>query len=210
LKVLTFCAYYQPEIAASMYITTNLFEDMAEQGIDVEVFAPTPTRGVDKATIDRYKKIRYEEACNGHLIVRRFALMQEGKGLVGRALRYILLNLAFSMKGLRTRADIMFIDSTPPIQGLMAAFLKKYKKIPVVYNLQDVFPDSLVHTGLCSERSVLFKIGRWIEDITYNHADKVIAISEDFRQNILAKGVPEDKVAVVYNWVDENKVINIP
>ncbi len=209
MKVLTFCSYFEPEIAASMYLTVNLFEDMANEGIEVELFAPTPTRGVDKETIQRYKKIKYEERCGGKLRIHRFAMMQEGKKTLGRAIRYILLNLAFVWKGLFTKADVMFIDSTPPTQGFMAAFLKKCKRIPMVYNLQDIFPDSLVHTGISTEDSLAFKIGRWMENITYRNADKIIVISEDFKKNIMAKGVPEEKIEVVYNWVDEQAVYHV-
>lgn len=210
MKVLTFCSYFEPEIAASMYLTTNLFEDAANSGCEVELFAPTPTRGVDEETIRRYKKIRYEERCGGKLRIHRFAMMQEGKKTIGRAVRYVLLNLAFVWKGLRTKADVMFIDSTPPTQGFMAAFLKKCKRIPIVYNLQDIFPDSLVHTGLSTENSLAFKIGRWMENVTYRNADKIIVISEDFKANIMAKGVPEEKIEVVYNWVDEQAVHRVP
>lgn len=209
MKVLTFCSYFEPEIAASMYLTTNIFEDAANSGIEVELFAPTPTRGVDKDIIDKYKKIKEETWCNGKLHIHRFYMMQEGKNTIGRAIRYVLLNLVFVWKGLWTKADLMFIDSTPPTQGFMAAILKKIKRIPIVYNLQDVFPDSLVNTGICSEKSIFFKIGRWMENITYKNADKIIAISEDFKNNIMAKGVPEEKIEVVYNWVDESAVYHV-
>ena len=129
MKVLTFCAYFEPEIAASMYLTTNIFEDAANAGIEVDLFAPTPTRGVDKETIQKFKKIKYEERCGGKLKIHRFAMMQEGNGTIGRALRYILLNLAFVWKGLWTKSDVMFIDSTPPTQGFMAAFLRHHRTI---------------------------------------------------------------------------------
>ena len=173
------------------------------------MFAPTPTRGVDLETIQKYKKIKYEERCDGKLYIHRFSMMQEGKNTVGRALRYILLNLVFVWKGLWTKADVMFIDSTPPTQGFMAALLKKVKRIPIVYNLQDIFPDSLVHTGISTKDSLAFRIGRWMEDITYRNADKIIVISEDFKANIMAKGVPEEKIEVIYNWVDEQAVYHI-
>lgn len=210
MKILTFCAYYTPEIAASMYLTTNMFEDWAALGADIEVFVPTPTRGVDAAVVEKYKKIKKEVFCDGRLVVHRFPLMQEGKGTVGRALRYGLLNLMFFYYGLRTKADVMFIDSTPPTQGVVAALLKKIKKIPMVYNLQDIFPDSLIHTGICKKDSVFVKIGSWMEQVTYRNSDKIIVISEDFKKNIMEKGVPQEKISVVYNWVDENAVQYCP
>ena len=76
--------------------------------------------------------------------------------------------------------------------------------------LQDIFPDSLVGTGLAKKGGILWKIGRAIENFTYRNADKIIVISEDFKRNIMAKGVPEEKIVVIYNWVDENSVVDIP
>lgn len=87
--------------------------------------------------------------------------------------------------------------------------VKMFTQQPIVYNLQDIFPDSLVGTGLAKKGGLLWKIGRVIEDFTYKHADKIIVISEDFKKNIMAKGVPEDKIVVVYNWVDQNAVVNV-
>ena len=208
MKILTFCAYYEPEIAASMYLLTNLFEDAANSGIEVDLYAPTPTRGVDKETIQKYKHKKKEILCNNNLNINRFAMIQEGKNTIGRALRYILVNGAFLWKGLHADADVLFVDSTPPTQGLVAALLKKVKKIPVVYNLQDIFPDSLVNTGICSKNSIFFKIGSWIEQITYRNADKIIVISEDFKKNIISKGVPENKIEVVYIEKKDNQLFD--
>ena len=78
--------------------------------------------------------------------------------------------------------------------------------MPYVYVLQDIFPDSLAGTGLAKRDGILWKIGRVIENITYRNADRIIVISDDFKKNIMAKGVPEEKIVVVYNWVDENAV----
>lgn len=189
-----------------MYLTTNMLEDWSLYGSEVIAFAPTPTRGVSKDVIEQYKRVKIEVSCDHRLTVRRFPMIQEKKNTFLRAFRYVWLSLAFLHYGLHTKADVMFIDSTPPIQGLVATIIKRIKGIPYVYDLQDIFPDSLVNTGLCTEKSIFYKIGRIVERITYKNADHIIAISEDFRKNIMEKGVPEEKISVIYNWVDENKV----
>ncbi len=94
--------------------------------------------------------------------------------------------------------------------GGMASIVKKIRKVAIVYSLQDIFPDSLVGTGLARKGGLLWKIGRMIENFTYRNADKIIVISEDFKRNIMAKGVPEEKIEVIYNWVDEEAVVDIP
>ena len=57
--------------------------------------------------------------------------------------------------------------------------------------------------------SIIWRIGRMIENFTYRNTDKIIVISKDFKQNIIDKGVPEDKIEVIYNWVDEKAVVPV-
>jgi len=207
-------AYFAPEQAASSYLWQNLHEDFAKADMDCVVYVPTPTRGISPDVRKEYKrKYAVEQKYNGRLTIVRFSLYGEGKNPLMRALRYFLscgIQFCKCMWGKKARnCNVMFLASTPPILGLVASFVKIFRGIPFVYNLQDIFPDSLVGTSLAKKGSLLWKIGRVIENFTYKHADKIIVISEDFKKNIMAKGVPEDKIEVVYNWVDQNAVVHV-
>lgn len=148
---------------------------------------------------------------NGFMSVRRFPLFAEGKNPVLRALRYTLCWIKQFNRGLFAKdINCIYLASTPPIQGVLGGMLRKLKRVPFVYNLQDIFPDSLAGTGLAKKGGLLWKIGRVIENFTYRNADKIIVISQDFKRNIMAKGVPEEKIVVVYNWVDQNMVVDVP
>ena len=216
MKILYLTAYSYPEQAASPYLGQNRNEAFVEQGWNMVSYTPTPCRGIDAETRKKYKKIKREERLDGHLVVHRFSMFAEGKNPVVRALRYALCTLKHFNRGVLAKdarsCNVMFIASTPPIQGAMAAMVKKCRRdhIPFVYNLQDIFPDSLVGTGLAKKDGRLWKIGRRIENFTYRNADKIIVISQDFKRNIMAKGVPEEKIEVIYNWVDQNAVVEVP
>ena len=206
MKVLAFSAYYTPEIAASLYLTEDIYKGITDAGHMLEVYVPMPTRGISEETRREYKKKRTEKKYSGKLTIHRIAMFREGKNSIMRTLRYVLVNLAFIWKGLKTKADVLFVQSTPPTQGMMAGMIGAIKRIPVIYNLQDIFPDSLVNTGMTSKGSKIWKIGRKIEDYSYRHASKIIVISDDFKRNIMAKGVPEEKIEVVPNWADVSGV----
>jgi glycosyltransferase involved in cell wall biosynthesis len=207
VKILLLNSYFTPEITASSHFTASRNEAFADAGFEMLVITPTPSRGLAQELQKKYKLIKHEEFLNGKLIVQRFSMFAEAKSPVLRALRYLLCNAAHVYHGLQSKnVDVLFAASTPPTQGAVAALIKKVKKIPLVYNLQDIFPDSLVGTGLVKTKGFLWKIGRVIEDFTYRNADKIIVISDDFKKNIMAKGVPESKIEVVYNWIDENAV----
>ena len=211
MKILLLPSYFFPEKAASSYITENRCSAFAEAGFDMIVFTPCPTRGINDWDRKLYQRqLKHETAFQGHMEINRFPLFKEGKNPFMRALRYLIACIKQYQYGCRNKnADVLFVASTPPIQGAMAAMVKKKTGIPIVYNLQDIFPDSLLGTGLAKKGGLLWKIGRRIEDFTYRNADKIIVISEDFKRNIMAKGVPEDKIEVIYNWVDENAVVHI-
>ena len=210
MKILFLASYFFPEKAASSYLSDNRNQAFADAGFEMEVYAPIPTRGISKEVREEYKKKRTEQRFEGEMQVFRFSLMREGKSPAGRAFRYFLCSAKHFYYALRAKnVDVMFISSTPPIQGAMAALVKKVTGVPVVYNLQDIFPDSLVGTGLARKGGLLWRIGRRIEDFTYRNADKIIVISEDFKRNIMAKGVPEEKIEVIYNWVDETAVVSV-
>ncbi len=214
IRILFLPAYFHPEHAASSYLAYNRYEKIASEGIKMEVYCPTPTRGITSEVRKQYKGKKEEYMYGGKLHVHRFPLYSEGKNPVVRAIRYFLQTLLHFCYGVFSKdakkCNVMFITSTPPIQGAMGAMIKKFRKIPMIYNLQDIFPDSLAGTGLAKKDSILWKIGRVIENFTYRNADKIIVISENFKRNIIAKGVPEEKIEVIYNWVDEEAVKDVP
>lgn len=212
MKILRLPAYFEPEQFASSFLYQNLSEDIAKAGVDSLVYTPSPTRGVTNEVRKYYKLHRIETKHDGRMVVHRFSLYGEGKNPILRAMRYVLQGIIQFNKAVFAKdahsCNVMFIASTPPIQGALAVLVKKCRRdhIPFVYNLQDIFPDSLVGTGLAKKDGILWKIGRRIENFTYRNADKIIVISQDFKRNIMAKEVPEEKIEVVYNWVDEKAI----
>lgn len=215
MNILAFYAYYDPEVVASGYLQNDIIEALSRSG-DVNLHVPVPTRGITKDVREKYNQLRSESQLDGKIKISRYSLYNEGKNPVLRALRYFIQNIKQHHIAAKSRgADIMFCGSTPPTQGFFLAHAKKVlsekqgQNVPFIYNLQDIFPDSLAGTGLAKKGGLLWKIGRFVENYTYKYADKIIVIGESFKENILAKGVPEEKIEVVYNWVDENAVVPV-
>lgn len=207
MRILLLPDYFSPEIFASSYLFENRNEAFANEGFDMIVYTPSPTRGVNRNV--SYQKVEF--LYENHLELHRFDMVGESKNTMQRLVRYFLCSVSQFFKALFTRKfDIVLLGSTPPFQGAIGAALKIIRNKRFVYGIQDIFPDSLVSTGITKKGSLIWKIGRVIENFTYKYADKIIVISEDFKKNIMAKGVPEDKIVVVYNWVDQNVVIDIP
>ena len=215
MRILFLDAYFHPEIIAYTHLEKDIIAGLRERH-EVSVICPVPTRGISREMANEYGKIKEEILPNG-VEIKRFWAPQEGRNPIVRAFRYFWCGLRHYMLGVKNRdADAVFAVSTPPTQGAIAAMVakklskKRGKRVPFIYNLQDVFPDSLVTTGLSREGSLLWKLGRKMENYTYKNADKIIVISEGFKRNIMEKGVPEEKIEVVSNWIDTDTVRPIP
>lgn len=205
MKLILPIAYYHPEQCAGLYIIDDIMKQSAKNDISSMLIVPTPTRNVPNGA----SWVKDETSEDGMIHIHRFAMYGEGKNPLLRALRYCFCEVVYLHAMLWKKYDVAFIDSTPPIQGLKLPIVRLFRRKPVVLNLQDIFPDSLAGTGLAKRGGLLWKIGRVVENITYRNADKIIVISDDFKKNIMAKGVPEEKIVVVYNWVDENAVVPV-
>ena len=207
MKLLILSAYFYPEKTSSLHLNIDRFKYYAEKNVDMEMFVPFPTRGVDGKTKKEYRLKKIEKMYDGKLTVHRFSMYDEGEGTLGRFIRYFICNIIQFVKGLRTKGiDMVYCDSTPPTQGIAAALISKIRHIPFVYNLQDVFPDSLVNAGMTRKGSVIWKTGRAVENFTYKHADRIVVISEDIKKNILDKGVDESKIELIPNWTDTDGI----
>lgn len=210
MKLVYLVQYFSPEKASGLQLVEDLLEGFSEHGWKTDVFTPTPTRGVTDEQRKEYARKRVEVKYDGKLTIHRMHLYSEGKGFVGRAIRYVLFSIECFWKAATVPADFIFTGSGPPTQGVVVGLAKKVSGKKVIYNLQDIFPDSLVTSGICGESSFLMKIGHAMENFTYRNADHIITITDDMKANIVKKGVPEDKISVVRNWIDTDKVKHIP
>ena len=217
MKILRLMAYYDPDKSSGAHLIKDLESVYANAGFKIEIYCPTPTRGISEEVRSKYRHIKFEEKMNGKIRIHRFAMMREGTNPILRAFRYVLINCIQYSKGIHSESvDVIMAASTPPTQGALCRLVasklsRKYKKkIPFIYNIHDVFPDSMVTTDLTHEGSLLWKIGRRIEKYTYDGCDKIIVISETIKKNLMNKGVPEDKLVLIHNWVDTDEVKPVP
>lgn len=211
MKILFLNPYYKPEIISSTHLGENLRSALANAGHTMELYTPYPTRGISNDVRKEYiQHHKTETELDGKLTVHRFPLYREGRNALGRALRYSILELKHLRIALKVKnVDLWPVSSTPPINGLVAVLVKKIKKIPFVFTVQDMFPESLVATGLTKKGALLYKIGNWISNITYKNAVHIVVISDSMKDTLIQKGVPAEKISVIYNWIDTESTLPV-
>lgn len=108
---------------------------------------------------------------------------------------------AFSVKP----ADIMYVYHPPATIGLPALILYLMRRIPFIYDIQDLWPDTLAATGMVNSHAVLWLVDKWCRFI-FSKAARIAVLSPGFKETLIKRGVPGDKIAIIYNWSDDSKI----
>jgi len=114
------------------------------------------------------------------------------------------------MAGLRAgKADVVFAVN-PPITTTFSAWMAALiQRAPLVVGIQDVWPDCVILVGQLKGR-FLIRLSYWMERQQYRIAKRIIVLSHEMKENLVNKGVPEGKIAVIPNWADTELVKPMP
>jgi glycosyltransferase involved in cell wall biosynthesis len=103
-------------------------------------------------------------------------------------------------------ADVVFLYEPPPTNGLAALALKAFRGTPIVHHIADMWPETVLEAGVLRNGPVKSAIGAAIGaycKFLYRQARFVSVLSPGFKRLLVERGVPAEKVRVVYNWTDE-------
>lgn len=104
----------------------------------------------------------------------------------------------FKVKG---KHDIILVTSPPLFVGITAYVLSLFKRIPFVFEVRDLWPESAIDTGVLQSK-IIIKFAYWFEAFMYRKAKLVNVLTPAFRTKLIEKGVPEDKVIFIPNAAD--------
>jgi colanic acid biosynthesis glycosyl transferase WcaI len=196
--------YFLPDFGSAPILINELAEGLAERGRDVEVVTTLPRErtGGFKGGLCPKERTR-------GFVVKRFRT-NRGPNPLSRLMAWnlytagTLANL-FSLR----KGDIAFLR-TPPLQlGLTGLLARKLRGARVLLNVQDIHPDLSIQSGIL-KNPLAIRFAQALEKWVYRVSDHILVISEGFRQNLLAKGVPPDKLSIIPNWVDTDFMRPLP
>lgn len=98
--------------------------------------------------------------------------------------------------------DVIWVYHPPPTVALPALLLRRLRRAPIVYEVQDLWPETLKATGVVTSERALRLIGRSMDHI-FRRVDALTVISPGFKDNIAERGVPRESISVIPNWADE-------
>lgn len=173
-----------------------------EKGHDVVVLTGFPNWPEGRLYPGYKIKLRQKEMIGGVPVIRIPLYPNHSKSKIRRISNYLSFVISASLLGVLfiRRPDIIHAIQ-PPTTCLPAWFLSRLWRIPFTYEVQDMWPETLEATGMMNNKKVLSLVSRFC-DWSYRKADAIRVISPGFRENLIAKGVPPEKIHVISNWVD--------
>lgn len=211
MRILIYSYNYAPEPIGIAPLMTELAEGLAKRGHKVRVVTGMPNYPERRIYPEYRRKLWVTERSeNGVVVQRNWLWVRPKPNLFDRILldgSFVVLSLVHAIKG--KRPDVILFTSPPLPVSVPAAVLGWLCRCPVVLNLQDILPEAAVHTGLLKNKKMI-RVFEALEKFAYKTAHKISAISDGFVENLIRKGVPEDKIALIPNWVDVNFIRPLP
>jgi glycosyltransferase involved in cell wall biosynthesis len=102
------------------------------------------------------------------------------------------------------RCDVMYVWHPPLTMGVSAWLISRLRGTPFVYDVQDIWPESVVLSGMLRNK-VVIRMLSLLERFVYRRADHIFVVTGGARENLMAKGVSPEKVSVMPHWIDESK-----
>ena len=205
MKILFIAHYFQPE--PNFFVGLPFAKALQRAGHQVQVLTGFPNYPGGKI-YDGYKvKLIQKETMDGVPVIRVPLYPSHTKSSFKRILSYLSLSLSQSMIGpfAVNKADVAYVSQGPATIGLPSLIHRLFRKIPFVYSIQDLWPDSLSSTGMFDNSFGLRLIDKWCEYV-YKKAAKVVVIAPGMKQKLIERGVPTEKIEVIYNWCDESLI----
>jgi glycosyltransferase involved in cell wall biosynthesis len=201
LKILIFTQWFDPEPA---FKGLAFAKELKNRGHHVEILTGFPNYPGGQVYPGYSIKLYHKELMDG-IIVHRVALYPDhGTSAFKRILNYVSFGFCSCLAGLfkLPKFDVIYAYHPPLTTSLSAALVSLLRRTPVVLDVQDLWPDTLAATGMLSNKKLLKVVG-WFCNFVYKRVTKIAVLSPGFKDRLIDRGVPAEKISVIYNWCDE-------
>lgn len=199
MKILFLTDNFPPEVNAPATRTYEHGKEWVEAGAEVTIITCNPNFPQGKIYEGYHNKLKQVEYIDGMRVIRVWSYMSANQGFLKRTLDYISYSVMSSLIGLFERTDIIIATSPQFFTTWSGWFLSKLKRKPWIFELRDLWPESIATVGAMSKESKLFKFLEKIELGLYRSANIVIPNTPAFKDNLIFRGIPAEKMHIIAN-----------
>jgi glycosyltransferase involved in cell wall biosynthesis len=201
MRILILSQWFDPEPTFKGLLFAR---ELVARGHDVEVLTGFPN--YPGGTVYPGYRIRpwVREQIDGVSILRVALYPSHDKSALGRVLNYTSFAISSAMIGsaLIRKPDVVYVYHPPATIGFAAAVIGLFRKVPFVYDIQDLWPDTVTLSGMISSPVAVTLLDKWCK-LVYRRARHIVVLSPGFKQQLVRRGVPREKIDIIYNWCDD-------
>jgi len=204
-KILIHSIVFSPDRVSTAYIYNDIALRLQDSGYHVSVLTTTPHYNFDSRNNKQFfrKKafgLYYESDFKG--IKVKHVYQKKHMNTVLRLLGFIYWHFVSLFLGLFQKKIDLILSPSPPLSiGLINVIIGKLRRTKLVYNVQEIYPDILIESGIVKSHSAIYFL-KWIEKLVYNQSDAVITIDQLFYDKILPRFDNKSKLSIIPNFVD--------
>jgi colanic acid biosynthesis glycosyl transferase WcaI len=207
MKILYVSQYFPPEMGAPAARAAELSQHWAAAGNDVTVltgFPNHPTGVVPAAYRSRLRRLVFREEHKGINVVRTWLLPFPNRKAYERMLNYSSFCLSTALTGVAIpRPDVVIATSPQLLVGLSGWWLARCNRVPFIFEVRDLWPESLAAVGMGNSNSFLYRYLSKLAGFLYRHADRIVVVTPAFEQYLVEHWrVPPEKISVIENGVE--------
>ncbi len=198
MRILFITDNFPPEVNAPATRTYEHCREWAEQGAEVTVLTCAPNFPHGNVYEGYKNRFFQKEQMDGITVIRVWSYITSNAGFSRRILDYVSFGFMAFWVGLFQKHDVV-IATSPQFFTTWAAWgLSKIRRKPWVFELRDLWPESIRTVGAMEHERLL----NWLEKIElglYKSAYRVVAVTPAFKKNLIARGIDPEKIEVVTN-----------
>jgi glycosyltransferase involved in cell wall biosynthesis len=207
MKILYVSQYFPPEMGAPSARAAELSRHWAAAGHDVTVltgFPNHPTGVVPPEYRDKFRRLIAHEQTDGVNVVRTWLLPFPNRKAYERMLNYSSFCASAATTGLfLSRPDVVIASSPQMLVAVSGWWLAQWKRVPFVFEVRDLWPESLAAVGMSDGNSLLHRSLARIAGFLYSHADRIVVVAPAFEDYLVEHWrVPREKISVIENGVE--------
>jgi glycosyltransferase involved in cell wall biosynthesis len=167
-------------------------------------FPNHPTGVVPEEWRSRLRHLHYTETIDGVRVVRTWLWPLPNRKAHERILNYASFCVSAAVSGLfLKKPDVVIATSPQLLCALSGWWLAWWKRVPFVFEVRDLWPESLAAVGAGSEGSILHRTLAAIAGFLYRRAHRIVVVAPAFKDHLIRYwNVPAAKISIVENGVE--------
>ena len=193
---------FPPEVNAPASRTFEHCREWVKLGEQVTVITCAPNFPKGKVFSGYRNRLWQTETMEGIRVIRVWTYITANEGFVRRSLDYLSFMVAATIASLWVKRVDVVIGTSPQFFTVCAAYVVGLlKSVPWVFELRDIWPESIKVVGSMGD-GALYRTLERLELFLYKKANRIIALTQSFKKELIARGVDANKIDVVTNGVD--------